>query len=1110
VADSIVGLFGNNSWGTFDIYSIGDGLYMSRVMNGVAMLSNSGDLLKLGAIGMMLGLIFFGVKAVASGMQKFEMGWLFVSLLMFMTMFGAKSTVYIHDMGGAPGVVPGGTFPVGNVPFGVAAAGALISNLGMGLTQTMETSFGIPNGISTGGFGESLRWVNAVRNWDLPEIDDPSKMVGQFKWNLSQYLGNCYMYEVDKGNRDATAMFSAQDPFSMGTTTSGGIGVTNQFVTTPFKAGGPPVDMPCDQAYQRISSTAHDSSGNLMAALANAIQNRGGLKTIVSTSAPAQLNDSFNAINVVSSDAQMYTYAMGLSAAWADMVRHNGANSSLDTLSDIMVSTAAQQRATQWAASEQMFRRVALPMTAFFESMIYACAPFMALVLGFGAWGFQMVMRYLILTIWVTLWFPVLSIINLYQVTMAQHAVSAMAATGPQFPMTSMAGAADLSSQIVDWLSTGALLASSTPAITLMLIFGGAVSAGAIAQRMMGAEHINTKMATPDPIAMAPAVQHSAMNAWDQGHGSRMSGTDGQQPSIQIAHAASVQTSSMDRERAIAAQGHNATYGEQVASQWAAAHSGGVSANHGVSFGTSANEARVGNILKDMGVNVRSGTEAAWTAVAATAASLGVDAGVKMADKLGLTGGLKSTDQAQMSESAKKAFGEMVDNKTSNAHSLQVATAQAQQDLASQTAAATGSKNDSVTGSTGYAKSISDVNAKESAYQTAATTASSVSSSQSIGIRDMASQIAQNPALKEQVAQMAAQYGGGQAQSDNRNAIMNSKAAWSQADKETQKVMGDLITLDGQKAGGTAPLAGYEGERAQAMMHVAQAAGFIGASSDGQSVAQSNAHRNEGVGGEAHSGDATNVVNGQAVGADRSAGSIKSEAKALESGSPAATSAAMNSVVDTAGAGGVRGVNHDVLDNPSTSGKAAVEGHVESGNEGLRQEATDNRHTSAEQARKSGAGENARGLGGIVSMVMSGHLEPGVMRMSEAVHAGSSSDAQQKLQSNMGTEAYQRDNAANEATYAKHAANPGVLIGSTNVSSEPVARALAAVQTFKETGRMSPAVAQAYNKAWSEMTPDQRGGIVDFSNHDDRSEWATYTVTALSGGPVAGVKGAKP
>jgi len=1109
MANNIYNLFNNTIYGTFDIYSIGDGLYMERVMNGIAMLSNDGYLVALGAMGMMLGLLVFGVKAVASGLQRMEIGWLLVSLLMFVFMFGMKANVYIHDMGGAPGVSPGGTFPVNNVPYGVAAAGALISGIGMDLSQKMEQAFGVPNGISTGGFGESLRWVNAVRNWDLPEINDPSNSVARFKWNLSQYLANCYMYEVDKGNMDPATMFQTADPYTAGTTTSGGIGVTNQFVTTPWKNNSSSqTDLACDQAYNNIYAEAHNSG--LMSDFANAIAYRGGQKTYGGNSAYAQLNNSFNDIHLDASHAQMFVYSTGLAAAWADMVRHNGANSSLDNLSDIMVSTAAQQRATQWAASEQMFRRVALPMTAFFESMIYACAPFMALVLGFGAWGFTMLMRYLILTIWVTLWFPVLSIINLYQITMAQHAVDAMLVQGSNFPTTSLSGAADLSSQIVDWLATGAMLASSTPAITLMLIFGGAMSAGAIARGMAGSEHINSKAVTPDAVSVSPASQHGALNAWDPARGSHVPGSENQQPMLQIGQAQKISTQSTDSERATAAQQMNAQYGSQIATQWAAAHSGGVSANHGVSFGTSANEGRVGGILKDMGVNVRSGTEAAWTAVASTAASLGVDAGLKMAKGLGLTGGLNATDTNQMQESARKAFGEMVDNKTSNAHSLQVATAQAQTDLASQTASATGTKNDSVTGSSGFTNSLSDVNRKDAAYQQAASRESSTSMNQTMGVRDLASQIKANPQLANELAHKAAEYGGNAAQEANRAAIANSTASWTQTDSATQKIMGDLITLDGQKFGGHAPLAGYEGERAQALMDVAEKAGFVGAGGAGQAVAHSNPDANAGVAGSVEHGAATHAVGEHTLGSDRSGTSIRGEAQSLNSGSSAATNSAMSSAIDTAGAGGVRGVNHDVLDHPNTSGKAAVDAHVESGNEALKHDAEGNRATAAAQARASGAGENARGLGGIVSMITSGHLTPGVMRLSQEAEAGTNPATQQQLQSKMGAETYAKSNAANDAAYANHAANPGVLIGSSNVSSEPVARAIAAVQTFKDTGRMSPGVATAYKQAWSELTHEQRGALVDFANHDDRSQWAPYTVTALSGGPVAGVAGAKP
>ena len=87
----------------FEIYSLGDGLFMKRVLDGVAMMSNEGFLLALGGFGMLIGLLLMGLKAIESGGQKVELPNLFVSFLLILGMFSVKVDTTIYALDGAPG-----------------------------------------------------------------------------------------------------------------------------------------------------------------------------------------------------------------------------------------------------------------------------------------------------------------------------------------------------------------------------------------------------------------------------------------------------------------------------------------------------------------------------------------------------------------------------------------------------------------------------------------------------------------------------------------------------------------------------------------------------------------------------------------------------------------------------------------------------------------------------------------------------------------------------------------------------------------------------------------------------------------------------------------------
>lgn len=1107
MADNYASWFGHvacgfGGSGSCSIYSIGDGTYMKHVLDGVAMLSNSNDLFMLGKIGFVLGLLVFAVKTVATGLQRMEMGYFLVSLILFVIMFGMKTDVVIYDMGGAPGVSPGGAYAVGNVPYGLAIVGSIVSQMGMQLAQDMEQAFGLPSGagggISDGGFGESLRWVNAVRNWELPEINDNNGDVGWYKANVSNYLADCFMWAVDNGQADVGKTFMAQNPWQMGNLNVGGLGVSNQFITTSYRDFIGVHTIPCNQAYQSLANVSGDPT--LFANFATAIATRGMKMPGSVTNAANALDDAFNDIHLDSSKAQAYFAATALQAAWQDMLRHNGQSNPLDTLGDIMVSQADQQRATQWAASESMFRRVAQPMIAFFESMFYACAPFMALCIGFGAWGFQMVMRYLILSIWVMLWFPVLSIINLFQLTMVQHAVDAMQASGQLYD-TSVAGVAYLQSNIVDWLATGAMLASATPAITLMLIFGGAVTASAIASKMSGDSHVDPKAVSPDVLKNQAAMDHAAMFTGTMGGGVVRSGTESMQPNIALSHAASVARSSTDRDRGIAAENFNAQWGEGVATTWAANHSGGVNAAHNLSMDASEGESRVANLLKGKGVNVKSGSEQAWSAVAAIAAKAGVDQALKFASGLGLMGGVSGQSQTENSQRANQAFQEMVDNKSSWAHDMQVATSQSIGDMAGQNASVSGGKSSSVSGNESFNKGLSDVKQKEAAYQDSASVEESARSSQSMRVMQMAQSIMnKDPALAAELGTYAHNLGGSTA-SENRAAIAN--ADWRSASKEQNNIAADILTLSGNKFGGGNLPAAYAGDRAEALMGIAQKAGFVGASTTGMTVAGSNPDRNQGASAGVESGQAQSLVGQHPLGSPVSAAATKAEATSLQSGAPSTTQSALQGVISAAGAGKVNSADMATLNDPNGHGAAVIAGQAASNDEvpvGVGRKAQQDTAWNEEQA---GTGKTAQFAGRVASMFA--HPIDGVYKRGTGF-VGAENRAFDTGDASAGASGVAKMNAA----YDVIGMNPGQLVNASSVSSPEMARALTTVATFKQTGGITSGMAQQFESDMLHMSRPDQDAVMDYANSLTGIELLPSSVTAIVGGPVSGVSRVEP
>jgi conjugal transfer mating pair stabilization protein TraG len=123
----------------------------------------------------------------------------------------------------------------------------------------------------------------------------------------------------------------------------------------------------------------------------------------------------------------------------------------------------------------------------------------MAFAIGLGPLGVSMVGKYLLFGLWIQLWMPILVISNLYLILVSQRAFEALATqNGAVLPSFRALYESDLLLQT--YLGTAGMLIASTPAISLMLIYGSAITATHLAGRLQGADHINEKLTAPDVL----------------------------------------------------------------------------------------------------------------------------------------------------------------------------------------------------------------------------------------------------------------------------------------------------------------------------------------------------------------------------------------------------------------------------------------------------------------------------------------------------------------------------------------------------------------------------------------------------------------------------------
>ena len=135
---------------TWTIWCLGDIDYFVSTLNAVAMLFNDDIFNQLLMVGGIIGIFALYLQYLSSGNISWSgagAGWLrhiVVIMVVAKFMFGTSTTVLVQDYYSLA------SQQVENVPYGLAAAGSIISRVGYTITQKMEQAFSSPAMLENG------------------------------------------------------------------------------------------------------------------------------------------------------------------------------------------------------------------------------------------------------------------------------------------------------------------------------------------------------------------------------------------------------------------------------------------------------------------------------------------------------------------------------------------------------------------------------------------------------------------------------------------------------------------------------------------------------------------------------------------------------------------------------------------------------------------------------------------------------------------------------------------------------------------------------------------------------------------------------------------------
>ena len=506
----------------FTVNSIGDSAFLEQIMIAVAMITGTGDFKQLVSIGMLLGVFIICFQSLFQGAQKVDLQQVFVCWVLYALMFGTSTTVLIED------AYDGSVRPVSNVPLGVGAAAGIISSLGYGATKLMETGYGIiAPGITESQFADSLKILNDTRRkiYDPLVISAINQSNGggsvDYRRSLLNYIQDCTLVKVDLGESSLDNIFGSNvDTALRFDSNVYGTQIYNQ----PGNSDGAYYD--CSTGFGYLDNmTSRIATPQVDTAIASVL----GINTAYGSSAQYRTTDALSALGAAGTDGYEYMKAAVIEPAYYEAATGKYQDMQ-DFSSALMVNQAIQQRNTQWAAEQSMFMSIVRPMMTFIEGFVFAVTPIMGFLIALGGFGVKLAMRYLQMLLWIQLWMPLLSIINLFVYVAATMQMSSYALGG----VDNFYALNKTDDILQSWIATGGMLAAATPILALVLVTGSTYAMTSLAGRMQGGDTIDEKMRAPDTVKNGPVMANMAESTNDVPGGARATGSDALMPSLSL------------------------------------------------------------------------------------------------------------------------------------------------------------------------------------------------------------------------------------------------------------------------------------------------------------------------------------------------------------------------------------------------------------------------------------------------------------------------------------------------------------------------------------------------------------------------------------------------
>ena len=459
----------------FELYTYGGGDQLRIIFNGIVQIFGGDDyLIALKSAIVLGGLVLMLIAAFQKG--KLDYQWILGVTTLYMAAVVPKVPLIVTDR-----LVPANSAVVDNVPIGIAAPSAIMSQLGDYFTRVFETNFSLPNQITYSGNGFLLAH-HLIEESTRFEIINP-----RVATNFSEFWKSCVYYDLLLGLYSWDQVAKAPDliGFLKGNTSkTRAFTYTNEANLRDIVGCKSGISGILDQDLDAEIESARNIHG---ARILSGEVDRNAAVARFASAMPAAYQFmtglSLSATKIISQNILANSLKRGLSQFASEADAPAAAQ-------DFALARAESERSITYETMGHVAKKMLPKLKIISEAMIYAMFPLLILLAMLPATG-RVMLAYLKAVFWVNLWAPLYAILHFIGSYWGQSTASesVLMHAGQFTTGLNVMTHTGLGKALSENASYAGYIAMSIPMISWLLIqFSGNMMAGIAGRLISGAE----------------------------------------------------------------------------------------------------------------------------------------------------------------------------------------------------------------------------------------------------------------------------------------------------------------------------------------------------------------------------------------------------------------------------------------------------------------------------------------------------------------------------------------------------------------------------------------------------------------------------------------------